>query len=203
MSTIGFTSNLTSVFCRRVYLKGKCDCLFCHQIKEYYLCLSELEKACCSEQKFKSFKSLCKHFEQFTQPIEKTPKRPVKSYKKFIQLTPRFVKLSKDLLREKEEKTLQNSKKDLWRAMTELFRKVLIHNGRARKTYYLCKCLVKGKPSITPELQEGDSEIVCNIKLSTFKGLIRHLVRKHKIYLPNSIVCESCEIVLPNTCLAI
>ena len=87
--------------------------------------------------------------------------------------------------------------------MSELFRKVLIHNGRARKTYYMCKCLVKGEPSITPELQEGDREIVCNIKLSTFKGLIRHLVKKHKIYLPNSIVCESCEIVLPNTCLAI
>ena len=87
--------------------------------------------------------------------------------------------------------------------MSELFRKVLIHNGRARKTYYMCKCLVKGEPSITPELQEGDREIVCNIKLSTFKGLIRNLVKKHKIYLPNSIVCESCEIVLPNTCLAI
>ena len=112
MSNIGFTSNLTSVFCRRVYLKGKCDCLFCHQIKEYYLCLSELEKACCSEQKFKSFKSLCKHFEQYHRiytPYRKNPKEASKKLQKLYttdtQVRKNFQKICLEKKRKKPYRT--------------------------------------------------------------------------------------------------
>ena len=87
-----------------------------------------------------------------------------------------------------------------------LFRRVLIHNGRARKTYFVCKCLVPAEASITEtNLQEGlkptgQLEQFCHTKFSSFKGMLRHLIKKHRVYLPNTIICESCQEILQNDC---
>ena len=85
-----------------------------------------------------------------------------------------------------------------------LFRKVLVLNGRARKTYFVCKCVVTAEPTLTEgkevSQQSELTEQFCNEKCGSFKGMLRHLVKKHQIYLPSEIVCESCQIVLQNTC---
>ena len=87
---------------------------------------------------------------------------------------------------------------------SNLFRKVLILNGKSRKTYFICKCLVQPElPSEdlnNSEVQNVPAEIYCNVKHGTFKGMIRHLTKKHKVFLPSAIVCDSCQIVLQNTC---
>ena len=89
----------------------------------------------------------------------------------------------------------------------DLFRKILVLTGKNRKTYFVYKCLVAPEPSTKdpndPEFQIEPSETVCNVKCGTFKSMVRHLVRKHKIYIPSAIVCQSCQIVLQNTCQAV
>ena len=89
----------------------------------------------------------------------------------------------------------------------ELFRKVLVLSGKARKTYFLCKCIVPLEPpSQDPSnsaLQNVETETFCNIKCATFKGMLRHLDKKHNIFLPASIVCQSCQVVLKSLCQSI
>ena len=83
--------------------------------------------------------------------------------------------------------------------MSALFRKVLILSGKSKKTYFICKCLVQ------PDLEAESSspqppQTLCNHKSGTFKSILRHLVSEHSIYLPEAIICDSCQIVLQNSC---
>ena len=66
-------------------------------------------------------------------------------------------------------------------------------NGRQRKAHFICKGLIATE-------SEEPSMIHCNIKSTTFKGLLRHLRKKHLFYIPDNIVCYNCEKILSSTC---
>ena len=78
--------------------------------------------------------------------------------------------------------------------MDSLFKKVnLLVNNRSKKAF-ICKCLVPG---------EEETSNYCNIKQDSFKALVRHLKKEHKILLPDAIICNEHEVIMTTTCAAV
>ena len=75
--------------------------------------------------------------------------------------------------------------------MESMFKKVVILvNGRTKKAF-ICKCYIPGEDGATN---------YCNIKCSTFKGLVRHIQKEHSILLPDSILCRQHEMIMTTPC---
>ena len=85
----GFVSNYVSVFCRRYFLNKPCVCIYCSQLRDYYLCLKDLETPC--KESFWTFKGLCKHFEtqhKFYTPYRRHPYKASQQSNKFYRRVP-------------------------------------------------------------------------------------------------------------------
>ena len=76
--------------------------------------------------------------------------------------------------------------------MEPLFKKILtLNQGNGRKNHFICRCIVSdsdGQPNF------------CNLKLPTFRAVLRHLARHHKINIPSEIVCFQCEQYFSSLC---
>ena len=76
--------------------------------------------------------------------------------------------------------------------MEPLFKKILTLNtqGKGHKNNFICRCVING----------DDGPNYCSMKFNTFKSVVPHLMRFHKIVIPNEIICYQCETLFSSTC---